>query len=641
MCIRDSLHSTHVNTRCAQCHTGVTPQHEERPCATVIEKVDCSICHADQVNQHAQSIHGQLLAKNDPDAPECLDCHSAHATKSSTTDRNSAFYDPTSPTFPTNVPNLCGQCHRDGEKAAKRIGPQYAGIVGSYTESVHGQGLLESGLVDTATCTDCHTAHMALPPSDPRSAVNPEHIADTCGQCHSGIEQEFLKSIHSPELSDAENLPVCSSCHSAHSIARTSEERFKFDILESCGKCHEHVTETYFDTYHGKVSKLGSDVAAKCYDCHGSHDIQPPSNPASHLSRGNIVETCAQCHPGANRRFAGYLTHATHHDPHKYPALFYTFWGMTALLVGTFSFFGLHTVAWFPRSLREMRAKRRHAQAVEKERVMVRRFDPIVRQLHFVLILSFFALALTGMALKFSYMEWAQSLARALGGFYGCGIIHRVGAVVMVLVFVLHLAYVAHRKRKTGSTWKQILFGTGTLIPTWRDVQEFIATIKYFRGKGPRPQYGEWTYWEKFDYFAVFWGVFIIGSTGLFLWFPEAFTRVLPGWLINVATIIHSDEALLAVGFIFTIHFFNTHFRPEKFPMDMVMFTGVVPEEELKEERPRYYEELKASGELDRRITLQAPKEFRFWAAIFGTLALIVGFSLVLLIIWSMVFGYR
>ena len=48
----------------------------------------------------------------------------------------------------------------------------------------------------------------------------------------------------------------------------------------------------------------------------------------------------------------------------------------------------------------------------------------------------------------------------------------------------------------------------------------------------------------------------------------------IPGWFLNVATIIHSDEALLADGFIFTVHFFNTHLRPEKFPMDIVDLHG-------------------------------------------------------------------
>ncbi|GMV91625.1 MAG: hypothetical protein AMXMBFR82_14030 [Candidatus Hydrogenedentota bacterium] len=629
--------STHQEVSCAQCHTGIEPRHPERPCATVAEKVDCSICHADQVDQHARSTHGQLLAQGDADAPLCLDCHAGHGTLAKT--------DPASPTYPTNVPNLCGRCHRDGEKAATRIGPEFAGIVPQYTESVHGRGLSESGLIGTATCTSCHTAHMPLPPGDPESTVNRANIADTCGQCHAGIESQFLSSIHSTLVSDEapEDLPVCSSCHTAHSIAPTDADTFKLEIVETCGECHAYVTETYFDTQHGKKSKLGSALAAKCHDCHGAHDILPPTDPASHLSHDNIIETCAQCHPGSNRRFAGYLTHATHHDSEKYPALFFSFWAMTSLLVGTFGFFGLHTLMWFPHSLREIRKKRELAKTEgEKKRVMVRRFDPIVRQMHFVLILSFFGLALTGMVLKFSYMPWAQWLSDALGGAHACGTIHRICAVAMFIVFAIHIGYIVQRKRKSGSTWKSILLGPGSLVPNWRDVQEFIATVKWFRGKGPRPQYGEWTYWEKFDYFAVFWGVAIIGSTGLFLWFPEEFTLVLPGWLINVAQIIHSDEALLAVGFIFTIHFFNTHFRPEKFPMDMVMFTGVVPEEELKEERPRFYERLKDSGELEKRLTEDVPaKEYKFWAALFGAAALVIGFGLVLLIIWSMVFGYR
>jgi cytochrome b subunit of formate dehydrogenase len=350
------------------------------------------------------------------------------------------------------------------------------------------------------------------------------------------------------------------------------------------------------------------------------------------------VETCAKCHPGSHRRFAGYLTHATHHDPKKYPVLFYAFWGMTGLLVGTFGFFGLHTLAWLPLSFREMR---RHREVVAGSPRMFRRFDPIIRQMHFVLILSFFGLALTGMALKFSYTSWAVLLSKILGGFHATGIIHRVCAVVMVLVFAIHLAVVVQRKRSSGKSWKAILLGSSSLVPNLNDLREFYQTMKWFMRRGPRPSYGQWTYWEKFDYLAVFWGVAIIGSTGFVLWFPELATYILPGWFINVATIIHSDEALLAVGFIFTIHFFNTHFRPEKFPMDMVMFTGRVSVEELERERPRYYEELKASGELEERIVTEAPKDFRFWAATFGTLALIIGFGLVLFILWSMVFGYK
>ena len=86
-------------------------------------------------------------------------------------------------------------------------------------------------------------------------------------------------------------------------------------------------------------------------------------------------------------------------------------------------------------------------------------------------------------------------------------------------------------------------------MPNKKDITDFIGHVKWFVGKGERPRFGRWTYWEKFDYLAVFWGVSIIGATGLVLWFPEFFTRLLPGWVINLAHVVHSEEALLAVGF--------------------------------------------------------------------------------------------
>jgi len=145
-----------------------------------------------------------------------------------------------------------------------------------------------------------------------------------------------------------------------------------------------------------------------------------------------------------------------------------------------------------------------------------------------------------------------------------------------------------------------------------------------------------WTYWEKFDYIAVFWGVAIIGFSGLVLWFPVFFTRFFPGWLINISQIIHSDEALLAVGFIFTIHFFNTHFRPEAFPMDTVIFTGYMPLEHFKHERPREYQEVKEAGKLDQRIfEKEFSKDNMRVIRFFGFLALGAGVLLIIAIVYS------
>ncbi|MBD3162002.1 MAG: hypothetical protein GF346_06895 [Candidatus Eisenbacteria bacterium] len=623
--------SRHARVACVQCHTGVTPSHD-RPCATVDQTVDCSICHAEEVEIYQASTHGRLAAEESPDAPRCADCHGTHGTLGKN--------DSSSPIFPRNVPDLCAKCHRAGERAAVRYQGKQTQVVESYTESIHGKGLLESGLTVTATCANCHTAHGELPAADPASSVNPENVAETCAQCHRGIYEQFAESVHAEAVTETDKkLPTCSDCHTAHSIERVDVADFRLHIMDQCGDCHEEIAESYFETYHGKVSKLGYLKTAKCYDCHGAHNILPTWNPQSLLSRENIVETCAQCHPGSNRRFAGYLTHATHHDPEKYPFLFYTFWFMTGLLIFTLTGAGLHTIAWIPRSI-QFRRQLRAVHAAES-RQYVRRFKPFYSKLHLMVIISFFALAITGMALKFSYTGWARVVARLLGGFETAGGIHRIAAVITFTYFALHIWDLLVRKRKEAGGLGKLLLGANRMLPNRTDFKEFAGSLKWFVGLGPRPEYGRWTYWEKFDYFAVFWGIAVIGSTGLVLWFPEFFTRFIPGQALNVATIIHSDEALLAVGFIFTIHFFNTHFRPEKFPMDPVIFTGRIPLEEFKLDRPREYRELVARGRLEEHLVPPpTEKELRFWR-IFGLSALGIGLILIALIVYAMIFAYR
>jgi predicted CXXCH cytochrome family protein len=627
--------SEHGDKACAQCHTEVTPGHPERSCATITSPVDCSICHAEQVNRHASSVHGQLAAQGDPDAPTCLDCHEYHTTQNKRM--------PTSPTYPRNVPDLCAKCHRQGEVAATRLHSEIPNIIESYAMSIHGKGLVESGLVVSATCTNCHGAHHPASADDPASTVHPDNIAATCGTCHHGIEETFKTSIHWPGNADTDReLPTCEDCHSSHTISRTDVEGFRFTMMDQCGRCHIDEAETFFDTYHGKVSRLGSEGAAKCYDCHGTHNILPTTDADSTLSHWNRVETCASCHPRAHRQFAGYLTHATHHDPERYPFLFYSFWFMTVLLVGTLTFALLHTLAWLWRLLRTRDQWVQHKEA-PRERFYVR-FSRTQRIMHLIMMLSFFTLALTGMALKFSYMGWAVLLSRILGGFDTMGVLHRIGATALVGLFIFHLYQAWQMKRQSGHSWIAFMFAKNSMSLTLRDVREVWQSIKWFFGRGPRPHYGRFTYWEKFDYLAVFWGVFVIGSTGLILWFPEFFTRFLPGWSINVATIIHSDEALLAVAFIFTIHFFNTHFRPDKFPMDPVIFTGRVPLEELRHDKPAEYEELMALGsveEIEQKLADRFPAKAERAFKIFGFTALGIGLTLIGLILYSMLFAYR
>jgi cytochrome b subunit of formate dehydrogenase len=622
--------SVHGKIPCVKCHSDVTPEHG-RPCDTT-GPVDCSSCHVQQSEAYTASTHGQLRAKDDPDAPYCTDCHGSHKIQSKLDEKSAIFR--------INIPTLCSRCHREGEKAAVRYKGDQTDIVKSYQMSTHGKGVLESGLVSSAVCIDCHSSHMELPAADERSSVYPSNLPQTCAKCHRGIYEQFSKSIHSANISEStEKLPSCADCHTAHNITRVEKDKFLQEVSYQCGTCHKDVAETYFQTYHGKAYQLGYLKAAKCSDCHGAHDILKPSNPESHLSRNNAIATCKKCHSGSNRQFTGYLTHATHHNRYKYPILFFTFWGMTFLLIGTFVFFGVHTLLWLPKSFARLNEKR--VTHVFEEPHQFVRFALRERLLHLSVIISFFGLAITGMMLKFANMGWAAFLSNLIGGVGVAGTIHRFCAIITFGYFGIHLYTIYQHKKKNNLTLTQMLTRKDSLVPTWQDLLDFINTMKWFLGLGKRPAYGRWTYWEKFDYFAVFWGVAIIGATGLILWFPEIFTKVVPGWIINVATIIHSDEALLAAGFIFTIHFFNTHLRPESFPMDPVIFTGRTSLSELKHDRSREYEELMQTNELDKRIAPPISKKKLKLIYAFGLTCLAIGITLTILIIYSMLFGYK
>ena len=364
--VQEVAGSRHAKIACSQCHSEVNASRV-RACETITKKVDCSKCHEEVGQQYQQSKHGQLFAANDPNAPTCRECHGTHKILGK--------HDPVSVTFPTNVPELCGRCHREGMKAALRYTGTQHQIITNYSESIHGKGLLKSGLTVTATCTSCHTSHRELPKSDPNSSVNPKNVPKTCGACHHGIEEQFESSVHSVNVTKTDKpLPVCSDCHTAHTIRRADLDQFKLDIMDRCGKCHSEIAKTYFETYHGKVSRLGYTKTAKCYDCHGSHDILRVTDPNSRLSRQHVVQTCQKCHSGATRRFAGYLTHATHHDPKKYPFLFWTFWGMTTLLVSTFIIGGAHTLLWLPKAVqmrRELNAERNAAAQLKESSLRV------------------------------------------------------------------------------------------------------------------------------------------------------------------------------------------------------------------------------------------------------------------------------
>ena len=263
-----------------------------------------------------------------------------------------------------------------------------------------------------------------------------------------------------------------------------------------------------------------------------------------------------------------------------------------------------------------------------------RRFGPIERVMHALLMLTFIGCALTGVPLLFADHDWAATLVGLMGGFRGAALIHRICAAIMTVVFVGHVLRVFVRAF-LAEDWLAYFWGPNSLVPNLKDGQDIVGMFKWFFGKGPKPQFDRYTYWEKFDYWAVFWGMFIIGGSGFMLWFPMFFSQFLPGWVFNVATIVHGEEALLAVGFIFTIHFFNGHLRPEKFPMDSVIFTGRVTVQEMEEERPDELERLTRTGRIDEFASAAAPPWVYRLGRTAGGIAVVFGLLMVALIVFA------
>ena len=261
------------------------------------------------------------------------------------------------------------------------------------------------------------------------------------------------------------------------------------------------------------------------------------------------------------------------------------------------------------------------------------RFDLPTRVLHVVVMATFLGLAATGMPLLFSEAPWARALAMLFGGFRGAGIVHRIFGAALLLAVVWHLASVAWRAFVRGE--KGLFWGPDSMVPQPRDVAQLYQQLRWFFGKGPQPKFERFTYWEKFDYWAVLWGTALMGAAGLVLWFPVAASRVLPGWMFNVALFVHGAEATLAIVFIFVVHFFNGHLRPGKFPMDTVIFTGSVPGTEMRHERAGQFERLQRERGLDRLGVAAPTAAVLVRARIAGTIGLSIGLALFVLILYT------
>ena len=570
---RDSMHGS---LDCRSCHADVKSfPHEQTPV-----KVNCAECHTDVHTAYSQGLHARAIRNGNEKAANCVDCHGdGHSILPSS--------DPNSKTSRANVAATCGTCH--GQKFVMEASGLTARPFLSYKESVHGRAVAK-GNAKAAVCTDCHGSHDIRPPTDPQSSIFKFSVPRTCGQCHSAISVEFAQSTHGQAIARGNSqAPVCTDCHGIHAIKPhidpDSSVAAQALARTTCAKCHEGVklseefgvagkrASSYLDSYHGLASKLGSNVVANCASCHGVHNILPSSDPKSMISQANLVHTCGTCHPGASENFVLGKIHLDVPGAQDTGSMAtrWVRWIYIALIILTIGSMSVHNgLIW-------------RKKALDKKRLQVRtivRMTANQRFQHLILLTSFAALVITGFALKYPD-SWLGDILGSNEAIRRLG--HRIAAVVLILVAIYHVGYVLLAREGRRAVRE--------LLPTGKDFLDLVHSLRYYLGRSSeRAKMGRFGYAEKAEYWAVIWGVLVMGLTGLMVWFKIAAFSFLPRWSIDVALAIHFYEAILATLAIIVWHFYQVMFDPDVYPINWAWWDGFVSEEHFRREHPLAYE---------------------------------------------------
>jgi len=599
-----SIHGTLQVAECKNCHgTHDTRAASDPKSSTNRANISatCAVCHQSQGKDFLTSAHGQALHAGSKAAPSCVACHGAHNIIS--------VQSKESPLYRTNEAKVCLKCHLDNPEVRKQVGVGI-GFIAAYETSVHGMALA-SGNSNSAICSDCHGYHDSRKALDPASHVNKRNISATCSRCHRDISKAYDESIHGTAVNQGNtDSPTCTTCHGEHQIYARTDPRSPVaprNVSEQvCGLCHNSVPlnakygmpseqfNSFSDSYHGLASKAGSVQVANCASCHGIHNIKPSADPTSTVNKANLVATCGQCHPGANRNFAVGKVHVTMTRESGSAILYWIrvfYIGLIIVVVG----------GMFLHNFLDFIKRTGHRLAVRYGKIVPQHYGSMLyvrmtlnaRIQHAAILGSFILLVLTGFMLRFPNAWWVIPLRQLSGSFFEVrSITHRIAGAVMIAVSIYHVFYLflTRNGRQFGAD----------MLPRWKDVGDVWTNLRYLLAfSKDKPRFDRFGYIEKAEYWALVWGVLIMAGTGIVMWFDNYFIGLFTKLGYDISRTIHFYEACLATLAIVIWHFYYVIFNPEIWPMSTAWITGKISEEEMVNDHPLELARLKPAEPTD------------------------------------------
>jgi cytochrome b subunit of formate dehydrogenase len=554
----------------------------------------------------AAFVGNTAIAETGADPENCLSCHDRPwlAVMDDSTGVRDFHIDPYKYASSVHGRLDCRQCHQDIEQVphnlpVKRVDCSTScHIVDPYTGKVFSHKKIQKELETSVhsfnpasefnekkpACRDCHTNSLFRE----QISAELENAQGKCRSCHEDFKEldRSLKhlTLHLSQDEMWSNQKSFNSCIRCH-----TDQELVSDSLQI--KLKEDVVVSFLETFHGRGFSFGDERSPVCADCHGYHGVYAQVDERSMIHDNNLQQTCGTtgCHDDATFSFATAGSMHNFYDGFEANLLFIIKNVYIFLILMTVGTMVLHNSMDLKAYLRN---RKKHPEPENKKRRRFTRLTKRDRVSHFIMFVSFGLLAITG-ALLWLPPENFGSLPEYELFMPIRAWSHRIAAVLITMASLYHILYATMAKRGRKLLW--------AIFPKFEDLKLIGQNISFMLGKREHPpKFGYFNYMEKIEYWAYAWGSIVMTVTGIILWFETLGSK----YIVDVARLVHSLEAILAVISIVIWHFWNVHWKPGRWPMSETWIDGTIDEEALAEEHSAVLEEFDNNppeGELTRR----------------------------------------